>query len=305
MKTLTIILSILLLGAGIYFLFFFSNTTEVEPPQSEPREFSFEEPTPEPEPEPKPELKRDPESIIGRSVNGNSIIAYHYGDGDEELLFIGGMHGGYSWNTPLVAYQLMDYLESNPSVIPENLTVTVIPVLNPDGLEEVVGTAGRFARSSVPASQAETIPGRFNANDVDLNRNFDCDWQAEGTWQSRTVSGGDAPFSEPESRALKNYVENYPPRAVVVWYSAVGGVFASNCRNGVLPETLTLTNLYADASGYKAYETFDFYEITGDAVNWFAKNNVPAISVLLTTHEDTEWAKNQAGVNALLEYFGS
>jgi hypothetical protein len=38
-------------------------------------------------------------------------------------------------------------------------------------------------------------------------------------------------------------------------------------------------------------------------VNWLAKENVPAISVLLTTHEVIEWDKNKAGIEALLGHF--
>jgi hypothetical protein len=90
---------------------------------------------------------------------------------------------------------------------------------------------------------------------------------------------------------------------VVVWYSAAGGVFASNCHNGVMPETLAITNVFAAASGYQAYKEFNFYTITGDMVNWLAKKNIPGISVLLTTHEDVEWSKNRAGIEALLEYY--
>lgn len=243
------------------------------------------------------------ESVIGKSVEGREITAYHYGDGDTEILFVGGIHGGYSWNTALVAYETMDYLEANPDAIPGNVKVTVIPVLNPDGLNKVVGTAGRFAKTDVSSSQDVKISGRFNANNVDLNRNFDCDWQSIGTWQDTTVSGGSKAFSEPESLALRNYVKTRNPDAVVVWYSAVGGVFASSCRDGILPKTNTITNIYAEASGYQAYESFDFYEITGDMVNWLAKNNIPAISVLLSTHEDVEWDKNRAGIEALLLHY--
>ncbi len=243
------------------------------------------------------------ETIIGSSVGGRDITAYHFGEGAEELLFVGGIHGGYEWNTALVAYQLMDYLKANPTTIPANLKVTVIPALNPDGLHKVVGTDGRFTAADVSSSQETVVSGRFNANTVDLNRNFDCDWQAVGKWQNKNVSGGTAAFSEPESLAFKNYVEANTPVAVVAWYSAAGGVFASSCHNGVLPETRTLTNTFAKASGYRAYEEFNFYEITGDMVNWLAKSNIPAISVLLTNHTDTEWTKNQAGVDALLKHY--
>jgi hypothetical protein len=197
----------------------------------------------------------------------------------------------------------MDYLKANPGVIPANVKATVIPVLNPDGLFKVVGTTDKFEASVVPTSQATVISGRFNANNVDLNRNFDCDWQASAKWQNKTVSGGTSAFSEPESQAVKNYIEANNPAAVIVWYSAAGGVFSSNCHNGVLSETKDLTNIYAKASGYPAYESFNFYEITGDMVNWLAKNQIPAISVLLTNHQDTEWNKNKLGIDAVLKHY--
>lgn len=242
-------------------------------------------------------------TVIGTSVGKRAIVAYHYGTGDTELLFVGGVHGGYSWNTTLVAYELMDYLEKNAGIIPENVKVTVIPVLNPDGLAQVVDGEGRFTSSDVSTIESTLVAGRFNGNNVDINRNFDCDWNSSGTWQNKTVSGGDKVFSEPESQALKGYVETHTISGAVVWYSASGGVFASNCHDAILPETLVLTNTFAKASGYKAYESFNFYEITGDMVNWLAKKDIPAISVLLTTHTDIEWDKNRAGIEALLKHY--
>jgi hypothetical protein len=245
----------------------------------------------------------DSTTVIGRSVNGADITAYHYGTGDTELLFVGGIHGGYEWNTALIAFELMDYLETTPQAIPENVTVTVIPVLNPDGLKLTTGSTGRFSIADIPTTEGATVPGRFNANNVDLNRNFDCDWQPTGVWQNKQVDAGTSAFSEPESSAFKSYIENNVPTAVVVWYSSAGGVFSSNCHSGVLPETKALTTLYSDATGYKAYEEFNFYEITGDMVNWLAKINIPAISVLLTTHTDVEWSKNKPGIDAVLQRY--
>ncbi len=242
-------------------------------------------------------------TVIGSSVKGNEITAYHYGTGDKEVLLVGGIHGGYSSNTATLAFEMMDYFKDNADEIPSNVKVTIIPVLNPDGLEATVGTTGRFSASDLPSLESKKVEGRFNANGVDLNRNFACDWQAKAVWQSKEVSGGSSEFSEPESRALKSYVESANPSAVVVWYSSAGGVYASNCHNGVLPETKTLTQTFAKASGYPAKEEFNFYEITGDAVNWMAKQNIPAISVLLTNHTDSEESKNIKGVKAILEMY--
>ncbi len=243
------------------------------------------------------------QTIIGKSVESRDIVAYHFGAGPKEVLFVGGVHGGYGWNTALVAFDLVEYLKQHPEVVPANVKVTVIPVLNPDGLQRVVGTTTRFLASDVAASQVVQTSGRFNAKEVDLNRNFDCDWQASGTWQKQKVSGGSSAFSEPESAAFKQYIETHNPAAVVAWFSAAGGVFSSNCHTGVSSETSALTKVYAKASGYPAHEDFDFYAVTGDVTNWLAKMKVPAISVLLTNHTDTEWDKNLAGVTATLKYF--
>ncbi len=248
------------------------------------------------------DLLDDTKTVIGASTEGNDIVAYHFGSGDTEVLFIGGIHAGYSWNTVLVAYELMDYLDA-PNRVPEGVKVTVIPTLNPDGQEAVIGTTGQFTAAAVPADAAKTIEGRFNGNNVDLNRNFDCDWQADGVWQNKQVSGGSAPFSEPESAALRDYVAKNKPTAVVAYYAAAGGVYASSCHNGVSADTSALTKLYADAAGYGAHEEFDFYEVTGDMVNWLAKQGVPAISVLLSDHTNIEWDKNKKGIEAVLKQY--
>lgn len=290
-----VVLVVVLVGVVIYFLM--DRNGEEPVPENTMEQNVVPEVTNE-EPE-----EEGPQTTLGTSVEGRPIIAYNYGDGEERVVFVGGIHGGYSWNTVLVAYELMDHLEKNLEIIPDNVRVTVIPVMNPDALAVVVDAEGRFEPGDVSAAKAKTIESRLNANDVDLNRNFDCDWQEKGTWQSRTVSGGGSVFSEPESQAFRDYVASSSPAGVVVWYSASGGVFASSCHNDVSKETSDLTQIFAEASGYKAYEEFDFYEITGDMVNWLAKENIPAISVLLSNHTEVEWDENRKGIEALLNYY--
>lgn len=298
------VLGLVIVIGGIYYLFFRSTPTANAPLITSENQTNESTSTPQvPAPEDVPAQDNPSETTIGTSIENRAIVAHHYGTGDKELLFIGGIHGGYEWNTALVAYELMEYLNENPEKIPEGHRVTVIPALNPDGLYKVVGKEGLFTVADVPTSLAETVPGRFNARNVDLNRNFDCEWKSEGVWQNVKVSGGASAFSEPESQAIRTYVETHDIAGAVVWYSAAGGVFASSCRNGVSTETQALTDTYAKASGYRAYKDFDFYEITGDMVNWFAKQDIPAISVLLTTHTDMEWDKNRAGIDAFLGYF--
>jgi len=250
-------------------------------------------------------FKSKEQEVIGKSVEGSDLLAYHYGTGSEEILFVGGIHGGYGWNTFWLASNIAGYLKSNPETIPSNLKVTVIADMNPDGVAKVIGrNRGETTPEDFTSNSASILAsGRFNANGVDLNRNFDCNWSADAVWQSKKVSAGSAPFSEPESMAIKNYIQANKPKAVVVWYAAAGGVYSSACGGAILPETKGLNKDYAKASGYRSYDDFDAYPTSGDMVDWLAKLKIPAISVLLTNHTDVELDKNIAGVKAVLSRY--
>lgn len=282
-RILLVIISVLILSGGVFLVL--KNRTEPLPVQvEEPKEsFSVE--------------------VIGTSVLGRKIEAYTYGSGEKHLVFVGGIHGGYEWNSVLLAYKFMDYLSENPDVIPETVSVSVIPSANPDGLYKVIGKEGRFSVLDVPTATQPAGTGRFSANDVDLNRNFDCKWKPESMWRGNVVSAGTAPFSEPEAAAIRDFVLDETPEAVIFWHSQSNAVYASECYAGILPETRDVMNAYSLASGYPAVDSFDAYPITGDVEGWLASINIPAITVELKTHETIEWERNLAGIKAVLEYY--
>jgi len=280
-----LVLAVLVLGVSV-FINLQNRSPEIIPPPIE-----------------KPVSLGPKHEVIGRSVLGRKIEAYTYGNGEKSLVFVGGVHGGYEWNSVLLAYQFMDYLTKNPKAIPINLKVTVIPDLNPDGVFAVTGKDGRFTIADVSTSSQTLASGRFNANKVDLNRNFDCKWQPKSTWQSKTVSAGSRAFSEPEAAALRDFVLANKPTATIFWHSKSNAVYASECRSGILPETLALMNTYSEASGYSAVKSFSQYSITGDAEGWLASINIPAITVELKTHETVEWEQNLAGIKALFGHY--
>ncbi|MES2409503.1 MAG: M14 family metallopeptidase [Patescibacteria group bacterium] len=283
-----IIIAILLILLGVLLYFSFSHKKVI--PQQEVKQ----------EPVANPKI-----DSIGNSVEGRKIESYTYGTGKYHVVFVGGIHGGYEWNSVLLAYQAMDYLDKDLSRVPKNVTITIIPSMNPDGVYKVIGKEGRFDSSDVSTDANILADARFNANKVDLNRNFDCKWQPESKWRNQTVSAGKTAFSEPESIALKNFAEKIKPDALVFWHSQANGVFGASCGNGVLPQASTLMNLYSKASGYPSSDTFDSYEVTGDAADWLSKIGISAFEVELKTHEAVEFDKNILGINALLKYFGS
>lgn len=240
--------------------------------------------------------------IIGKSVEQRDIEYYEFGQGSTTLLLVGGIHGGYEWNSVLLAYEFIDAFLSGQIEVPNDLRIGIIPVLNPDGLYSVVQTAGRFTVAEIPPNTAhQTGQGRFNANNVDLNRNFDCKWQPKSSWRGKAVSAGTSAFSEPEAVALRDLVYEINPSTVVFWHSQANTVYASECENGVLPQTLVVMDAYATAGTYKSVSVFDAYPITGDAEGWLASINIPAVTVELETRVKTEWSRNLAGVLAVME----
>ena len=242
-------------------------------------------------------------TVIGRSVEGRDIDAYTYGTGPTHLLFVGGMHGGYEWNAALLAFDYKQYLDAHPDAVPAGLTITVVPELNVDGVAAVVGKTGSFTEADVDPSQSVQESGRTNADKVDLNRNFACNWQPNATWRNHPESAGTAAFSEPESAALRDYIGSFKPAAVIFWHSQSGTVYAAQCGSTMAPHELELMRVYADAAGYKTQATFDAYPVAGDSEGWLASIGIPALTVELTTHTDVEWQKNLGGINAILRYF--
>ncbi len=293
-RTIAVILTVVVLGGGILF-YVFSRPADV--------------PVPAPLSQPTETKAYAPErSVLGLSVEGREIEAFTYRSANSSvearhLLFVGGIHGGYEWNSVLLAYAFMDYLKANPGFVRDGVAVTIIPSANPDGVYKIIGKEGRFEVGDVPIG-VSAAPGRFNAHTVDLNRNFDCKWKPTGTWRGATVSAGSAPFSEPEARAIRDFVLDKKPNAVIFWHSQANAVYASECKNGILPRTREIMNVYALASGYPAVASFDAYEVAGDAEGWLASIGIPAITVELKTHETLEWEKNLAGIKALFGYYG-
>ncbi len=300
-KILTGAIILFLVGGGVYFLLTYGNSSESE--QDTETEITTEITADTPD--------EQIYEVIGTSVEGRDIQAYRFGDGAKKLVYVGAMHGGYEWNSALLSYTLIDYLKENFGKIPKDISVIVIPVANPDGLAKVVGTSERFKVDDAPkfdyADELEisdpVVAGRFNANGVDLNRNFACKWQSEALWRDNVVGAGDTVFSEPESIALRDFFLKEQPEAAVFYHSASKGVYASLCEGDPLPSTIALLDSYSEASGYPRYEEYPYYEVTGDIADWLSTEGMAAVIVELETHEVIEWEKNLAGIKAMFDLY--
>jgi predicted deacylase len=225
--------------------------------------------------------------VAGYSVEDRTIDVYKFGTGKRKLMVVAGIHGGYEWNTSELAFAIIEHLDAHPAYIPPEITLYVLPVLNPDG----------FAR-------ARGIHGRANANGVDLNRNWPSHWQAElddtGCWSYLPLSAGAFPGSEPETQALMDFMQAANIQAIVSYHSAAGTIFAGGQPPDAQSVNLAMT--LAASSGYAFPPLETGCQYTGQLIDWASEQGIPAVDVELSNHSDLELSPNLRLLAAFLQW---
>lgn len=218
--------------------------------------------------------------LVGQSTEGRDIWGWRFGAGSKVLLLVGGVHTGFEANTVVLMNEMVAHFQSTPADILPGMTVIIIPVMNPDGL-----VLGRRAQ------------GRFNRNNVDLNRNWGCEWSAEAYWQQRQVDPGPRAFSEPETVAMAQLIRDYKPASAIFYHSAAAGIFAGNCEGGHGSDGLAA--VLGEATGYAYGSPFSAYPVTGTAASWVDGQGIPAVDLELSGTRETEFIRNLRGVMAV------
>jgi len=136
--------------------------------------------------------------LIGHSQENRPLILHYtprFAAAPGGTLFIGGMHGDER-ATVLILLSFLDRLRHGDRVDLTPPALGVLPLANPDG----------YLHNT-----------RTNAHGVDLNRNFETGWSA-----ASTEPPGGCPWSEPESRALRDCILSQRPERIVTLHWALG-----------------------------------------------------------------------------------
>lgn len=222
---------------------------------------------------------------FGQTALGEPLTAYRYGTGPKTILLVGGIHTGFEANTVRLMRELQDHYTRNPNGVLPQINLVMIPVLNADGM-----------------AYGQQLRGRFNGNEVDLNRNWACGWSENAVFQDMAVDPGSAPFSEPESLALGALIQQIRPQAVIFYHGAANGVFPGNCEGFV---SNPLAAVYSAASGYPYSSDFVNYTVTGSASGWVDSQLIPAIDVELSTTTETEIVENLQGIDGVQRWLAA
>lgn len=225
--------------------------------------------------------------VIGYSVEHRPLQVFRFGAGSKNLMIVAGIHGGYEWNTIALADELITFLNQNPAFVPEQASLHILRSMNPDG-EQYLGS----------------VLGRGNANDVDLNRNWNTGWQEAlpqgGCWDLVPLTGGPTPASEPETQALMGFILENEIRALISYHSAGLGIFAGGhpSREG----SLRLAEAISAVSDYP-FPAIDIgCKYTGTLADWTSRRGIPSVDIELSTHWRTDFEQNLEILKVFLEW---
>jgi murein tripeptide amidase MpaA len=152
-----------------------------------PTETSTPTPTNTPEPDLGPEWIQ-----IGQTYNGKPIEIVRFGAGPKKIVLVGGLHAGFAPATVVLGERLVSHFTDNPKEVPAGVTVYVIPSVNKDSVQ----------------NPGEWL-GRANGNKVDLNRNWDCNWQPVAMWGEQRNQRRIATLLRARESCLKRLYRRY------------------------------------------------------------------------------------------------
>lgn len=187
--------------------------------------------------------------VIGKTVEGRDIYALKVGTGKREIIMDASLHAREYMTSSVLMEMIDDYTNSyarnstyegyNVRELLDKTSIWFVPMVNIDGVNLVQnGVASTSLQSSVIKINGSKNVARWKANirGVDLNRNFDGGWNALVSGVSgpawRNYKGGSV-FSEPESRALRDFVRKHNFQAYISYHSSGNILYYSHGQTGV------------------------------------------------------------------------
>ncbi len=238
-------------------------------------------------------------TVIGQSVNNRPIELYQLGSGDQAVLMVAATHGN-EVGTVKLAYRLITELASEPQLY-SKLKLLIIPCLNPDGFAQAQAHPDYLGGGRI---------GRFNAHNVDLNRNYPASsWQSQAVWrhglnyrEETPVFAGNSAGSEPEMKALLAVIKAHQPKLFLAFHSA-----GRDAMGNSLPLAQLLAQLFCRTAGFRftTLKEWDELKETGTAKEWTEQQQLAYVEIEATARWGSDWQRQKAGLKAVLKKLNS
>lgn len=224
--------------------------------------------------------------IVGKSINGIeipilSITGSHNREHETEIpgiLFVGTHHAREHLSTEmpilLAQYLAQEYVNKNERIMKlvDNRVIYIIPNLNPDGSEYDIST-GHY--KSWRKNRRQNAGGTYG---VDLNRNYGFKWGQQGASASPSSDTyrGTAPFSEPETQAVRDFVESHTNITSLLSFHTYSKLvlYPWGHTNSPISNALdrqvfeTMGRKMASWNGYTPQTGADLYLVSGELGDW-------------------------------------
>ena len=230
---------------------------------------------------------------IGITALNQPIRYIKFGNGKKEVLYVGATHANEWITSPL----LMKFLETlskayvnnlkvfgiDARELFENVSLYVVPMLNPDGVNLVTG---KIAEGSLGYNRAKAIAANFpkisfpsgwkaNLEGVDINLQFPAGWaQAKEIKYAQGFDKpaprdfvGYAPLTAREAVSIYNFImsRNF---SLMLTYHTQGEVIYWQFQNYAPANSLDIANKFASTSGYTVADT-PFESSFAGLKDWF------------------------------------
>lgn len=232
-------------------------------------------------------------STIGNSVLGKPLSVIRFGTGNKEIFYCGSTHGNEWITTPL----LMKFLENlsksyvnniniggvNPRDLFSNISLYILPMLNPDGVDLVTGliteNSWAYRNAKLISNNFPEIPfpsgWKANIEGIDLNLQFPAGWdQAREIKYAQGFNKpaprdfvGFGPLTAPEAVALYTFTlkHNF---SIMLTYHTQGRVIYYQYQNQTPPGSQQIAERFSELSGYSIEQVPESSSFAGYK-DWF------------------------------------
>lgn len=221
---------------------------------------------------------------IGESVMEKKIYCISYGEG-ERRLFLNGAHHGLEYITSAFLMQfLREYarcikdselmLGYDVRTLYKRVALYVVPMVNPDGVDialhglDITNVYHRRLISMVGIHSFNRV-WQANANGVDINHNYDARWNVVQRSPAPSKYSGPYPESEPETRAVTEFVRAQDFDMLMAFHSQ-GGEIYYDFDGMAAQRDLEAALRMSEASGYPV-RTPEGSASFGGCKDWFIK----------------------------------
>ncbi len=223
---------------------------------------------------------------IGKTYENRDIIAVHINSDKSALetskstkpgiIFMGQHHARehLSQEIPimLAEYLLKNKAEPSLGVLLQTRDIWIVPSVNPDGSEfDISKSEYQMWRKN----RRHNYDGTYG---VDLNRNYGYLWGTGGSSKqtSSDVYMGEAPFSEPETQVIKNFVESQSNTKILLSFHTFSELILYPWGHTFDPITDTkdkdtfvkMATTMATWNHYTPEQSSELYITSGDTTDW-------------------------------------